>query len=60
MVIWVIGVVILGPAVIGFNGTEMQYDRRQIICSRTYYVETGPELSPQKCFLLTPNIHLLF
>ena len=41
---WLAGLVIISPAVIEFQGAHFQYDRRQIICARSYLVETGESL----------------
>ena len=33
--------VVIAPAVVNFMGAHFDYDRRQGICARSYYVESG-------------------
>ncbi len=39
--VWVMGVIIMGPSVIGYDGNGFTYDRRTLLCPRSYMAETG-------------------
>ena len=40
---WIAGVIITGPVVVGFQGHGAVFDRRTVVCVRTYLAETGKQ-----------------